>query len=268
MTQRTAQPSSATLDVDLTGRAIVVTGASSGIGHHIAGRLAASGATVVLGARRADRLDERVAEITEQGGRALALSLDVCDAASAKAFLAEAEAQVGSLHALVNNAGVESTSTYLAADDEEWDRVIDTNLKSVWRMSKLFSEQVIRNEVVGASIVNMSSLTADRAIKGQFVYVVSKGGVTRLTEVMALEASRHGIRVNAIAPGYIHTDATAALTGSELAAGFERAIPMRRFGQFEDLDGPLLLLVSDASSYMTGSVIRVDGGHAVQSLTF
>lgn len=263
----TNQPSPTTLSVDLTGRTVIVTGASSGIGHHIAGTLASNGATVVLGARRADRLSARVAEITEAGGRAIALPLDVCDTGSVESFLADAESEVGPIHALVNNAGVESTDTYLSSDEEAWDRVMDTNLKSVWMMSKLFSEQVIRNDVSGASIVNMSSLTAERAIKGQFAYVVSKGGVTRLTEVMALEASRHGIRVNALAPGYIHTDATAALTGSDLAAGFERAIPMRRFGQFEDLDGPLLLLVSDASAYMTGSVIRIDGGHAVQSLT-
>ncbi|WP_051062715.1 SDR family NAD(P)-dependent oxidoreductase [Ilumatobacter nonamiensis] len=263
----TNQPSPSTLGVDLTGKAIIVTGASSGIGHHIAGTLAANGATVVLGARRADRLATRVDEITDRGGRALALPLDVCDSESARSFLADAEAEVGPLHALVNNAGVESTDTYLTSDEEAWDRVMDTNLKSVWMMSKLFSEQVIRNDIVGATIVNMSSLTAERAIKGQFAYVVSKGGVSRLTEVMALESARHGIRVNALAPGYIHTAATEALTGSDLAAGFERAIPMRRFGQFEDLDGPLLLLVSEASAYMTGSVIRVDGGHAVQSLT-
>ena len=112
----------------------------------------------------------------------------------------------------------------------------------------------------------ISSITDTRTIKGQFPYAVSKGGLTRMTEVMALEAARYNIRVNALAPGYILTDVSRILLESEQAPEFVKGIPMRRFGEFEDLDGPILLLASDASSYMTGSILTVDGGHICASL--
>ena len=254
------------MTADLTGRVVVVTGASSGFGHHFAGVLARNGATVILGAPRgpvggASRRDPGLGWFGS------------CVAARRSRhrqhlrILAGAEELAGPPHSLVNNAGIESSDTYLTTTEDAWDDVIDTNLKSVWMVSKLFTEQVIRNSVGNATIVNISSLTDARALKSQFAYAVSKGGVKRLTEVMALEAARHGIRVNAISPGYFLTALSSQLLESELAAPFAKAIPVRRFGEFRDLDGPLLLLVSDASAYMTGAVIRVDGGHSIQSLT-
>jgi NAD(P)-dependent dehydrogenase (short-subunit alcohol dehydrogenase family) len=168
---------------------------------------------------------------------------------------------------IINNAGVEpGAKTYAMIDDDDWDLVMETNLKSVWRISKAYTGQVVKNGRKQGNIVNISSITDTRAIKGQFPYAVSKGALTRLTQVMALEASRFGIRVNALSPGYFLTDVSRVLLESELAPEFIKRIPMRRLGEFTDLDGPLLLLVSDASRYMNGSVIVVDGGHTCASL--
>jgi len=151
-------------------------------------------------------------------------------------------------------------------DEAEWDSVLDTNLKSVWLGSKLYTERVLSRGQGRGNIVNIASITAYRTIKGQFPYAVSKAALVKATEVMALEAAKFAIRVNAIAPGYILTDVSRVLLESSRSEAFEKGIPMRRYGRFEDLDGPLLLLASDASSWMTGSTIVVDGGHVVAEL--
>jgi NAD(P)-dependent dehydrogenase (short-subunit alcohol dehydrogenase family) len=171
------------------------------------------------------------------------------------------------VHVLINNAGIEAgAKTYMMIDENDWDSVIDTNLKSAWLMSKRFTERVVANELGGGNIINVSSITDTRTIKGQFPYAVSKGGLTRMTEVLALEAPRFGIRVNALAPGYILTDVSRILLESEQSPEFMKGIPLRRYGEFDDLDGPILLLASDASKYMNGSVLVVDGGHICASL--
>ncbi len=252
---------------DLTGKVIAITGASSGFGHHFAGVLAAAGATVVLGARREEKLAQRVKEIEAAGGTALAQRLDVLDKNSIQGFIDTAFERFGRLDVLINNAGVEAgAKTYTMIDEDDWDFVIDTNLKSAWLASKYYTEQVQAYKQGGGNIIMISSITDTRTIKGQFPYAVSKGALTRMTEVMALEASRYKIRVNALAPGYILTDVSRILLESEAAPEFVKGIPMRRFGEFEDLDGPILLLASDASSYMTGSILTVDGGHICASL--
>ena len=251
----------------LEGKNIVVTGASSGFGHHFAGVLAEAGASVVLGARRVEKIQARVEEITAAGGKALGVPLDVLDVESASAFLTAAEEAFGPIDVIVNNAGVEAgAKTYSMIDEDDWDYVLDTNLKSVWRMSKLYTEGIIKNGQAAGNIINISSITAYRTIKGQFPYAVSKAALTKATEVMALEGARYGIRVNALAPGYILTDVSRLLLESERSEDFRKGIPMRRYGEFEDLNGPLLLLASDASSYMTGSTIVVDGGHICSEL--
>ncbi|MGI9326568.1 MAG: SDR family NAD(P)-dependent oxidoreductase, partial [Pseudomonadales bacterium] len=137
---------------------------------------------------------------------------------------------------------------------------------SAWVMSKLFTERLIARKQSEGNIIMVSSITDRRTIKGQFPYSISKGAMTRMTEVMALEAARFGIRVNALAPGYFLTDVSRILLESDAAPEFQKGVPMRRFGEFEELDGPLLLLASDASRYMTGSVLTVDGGHVCASL--
>jgi NAD(P)-dependent dehydrogenase (short-subunit alcohol dehydrogenase family) len=251
----------------VTQKHIVITGASSGFGHHFAGVLAGAGAHVSLGARRTDKLAERVESLTRSGGQAHAAPLDVTSSESIEAFFDAAESRFGAVDVLINNAGVEAgAKTYQMIDEDDWDSVIDTNLKGAWMMSKAYTSRVIASDRAGGHIVNVSSITDRRTIKGQFPYAVSKAGLTRMTEVMALEAIRYGIRVNALAPGYFLTDVSRILLESEAAPDFVKRIPMRRVGQFSDLDGPLLLLASDASSYMNGSVLVVDGGHVCAEL--
>ena len=253
--------------LDLTGKHIAVTGASSGFGHHFAGVLAGAGARISLGARRTARIEGRVAEIKAHGGEAFGAPLDVSSATSVDGFLEVAEAAFGPVDVLINNAGVDAgAKTYMMIDEADWDRVLDTNLKGVWLASKAYTERVRANRQGRGNIINISSITDRRTIKGQFPYAVSKGALSRLTEVMALEAAKYGIRVNALAPGYILTDVSRLLLESERSAEFVKGIPMRRYGEFEDLDGPLLLLASDASAYMTGTILVVDGGHACASL--
>jgi len=252
---------------DMTGKHVVVTGASSGFGHHFAGVLARRGAKVSLGARRVEKLRARVDEIRGAGGQSMGSALDVRDRSSMEAFLQAAEQAFGPIDVLINNAGVEAgPKTYMMIDEADWDTVIDTNLKSAWLMSKLYTERVVANGQPAGNIINVSSITDRRTIKGQFPYAVSKGGLTRMTEVLALEAPRYGVRVNALAPGYVLTDVSRVLLESDRAPEFVKGIPLRRFGEFEDLDGPLLLLASDASRYMNGSVVVVDGGHVCASL--
>lgn len=251
----------------MTGKHVAITGASSGFGHHFAGVLSAAGAKVTLGARREDKLSQRVAELTDAGHSACAATLDVREPDSIKNFFDQAESTFGPVDVLINNAGVESgAKTYAMIDEEDWDFVMDTNLKSAWRMSKQFTERLQAHKLKSGNIVMVSSITDRRTIKGQFPYAISKAAMTRMTEVMALEASRYGIRVNALAPGYIPTDVSTLVINAPNVDEFVKGIPMRRFGDFADLDGPILLLASDASSYMTGSVVTVDGGHVCGSL--
>ena len=251
----------------LDGKTVAVTGASSGFGHHFAGVLAAAGAHVVLGARRTEKIEGRAAEIRTSGGSAEALTLDVNDRASLEAFLDGAFAARGRLDVLVNNAGVEAgAKTYAMIDEEDWDHVMDTNVKSAWLASKLYTERVAVGAQVTGNVINIASITAFRTIKGQFPYAVSKAALVQATKVMALEGAKAGIRVNALAPGYILTDVSRVLLESPRSESFVRGIPMRRYGEFDDLDGPLLLLASDASRYMSGSVLVVDGGHLCAEL--
>ena len=251
----------------LKGKNIAITGASSGFGHHFAGVLAGAGANVILGARRAEKIADRVSEINQSGGRALGIPLDVTIPDSCAEFLHQSEEAFGTVDVLINNAGVEAgAKTYAMIDEDDWDFVLDTNLKSVWRLSKMYTEAVVKNKQSEGNIINVASITAYRTIKGQFPYAVSKAALVKATEIMALEGARYGIRVNSLAPGYILTDVSRVLLESERSDSFVKGIPMRRYGEFEDLDGPLLLLASDGSRYMTGSTVVVDGGHIVSEL--
>ncbi len=251
----------------IDGQVVLLTGASSGIGRHLAGTLAEAGGRVVLGARRADALTERVEEIRAQGGEAVAAPLDVRDLASVRAFFDAAETAFGPAQILVNNAGMEAgAKTYFDLDDDGWDAVLETNLRGAWWMTREMTQRIVAHRLPGAVVVNMSSITSERVTKGIFPYAVSKAGLDQATRVMALEGAKHGVRVNALAPGYIYTNVSKALLDSDVADAFVKRIPQRRLGHFEDLEGPLLLLVSDASRYMTGSIVVVDGGHRVSSL--
>ena len=251
----------------LKGKTVAITGASSGFGHHFAGVLAKSGASLILGARRSDKIQGRVNEINGSGGNALGVALDVRDPDSCESFLNTAQNEYGCVDVLINNAGVEAgAKTYAMIEEEDWDYVFDTNLKSVWRLSKMYTQMNVKSEKKEGNIVNIASITAYRTIKGQFPYAVSKAALVKATEIMALESAKFGIRVNALAPGYILTDVSRLLLEGERADTFVKGIPMRRYGQFDDLNGPLLMLCSDASKYMTGSTVVVDGGHLCAEL--
>jgi len=253
------------MQLSLDGRIALVTGASRGLGAHFAETLAAAGATVVLAARRRDRLEAGVERIRATGGAAHAVALDVTDPASVAAAFDEAAARAGVPHILVNNAGVADTKAALDITPEDWTRVVDTNLTGCFTMA---AEAARRMKAAGhgGAIVNIASILGLRVGGMVAPYCASKAGLIHLTKALALEWAREGIRVNAIAPGYVETDLNRDFFASEAGQKMLKRIPQRRLGQMADLDGPLLLLCSDASAYMTGSVLAVDGGHLVSSL--
>ncbi len=241
----------------------IITGASSGLGRHFAVTLARAGAKVALGARRVDRLQEVVAEIEGFDGRALAVALDVTDGESVREAVSAAETELGPISILVNNAGVSGgAKRALEVEEAEWLGVIDVNLNGVWRMAQEVAKHMVRLGH-GGSIINIASMLGLAAVPYIPAYCASKAGVVNLTRALALELARHDIRVNAIAPGYFESEMTHDFLGSAEGRSMIDQIPQRRSGNPAELDGALMLLASDASSYMTGSVITVDGGHTL-----
>jgi NAD(P)-dependent dehydrogenase (short-subunit alcohol dehydrogenase family) len=254
----------------LEGKHALVTGASSGLGRHFAEFLATAGAKVTLAARRENALAESVAEIRAQSsqtqsGQAQSVVMDVTDAGSIERALEHAEQDFGPVSILINNAGVTVTRGALDLDEATWDQVIDTNLKGAWLAAQAAARHMVHHGIAG-SIVNIASILALRVAGGVAPYAVSKAGVVQMTKVLALEWARHKIRVNALAPGYIETELNSDFFASEAGKALIKRIPQRRLGEARELEGPLLLLASDAGSYMTGSVIAVDGGHLVSGL--
>lgn len=247
---------------DLTGKVALVTGASSGLGRQFALTLAEAGADVVVAARRAERLHELAGEIAGHGRRGEALSLDVSDPASIAAATATAWSTMGRIDILVNNAGVALTKPFLEQTVEDWDFVLDTNLKGAFLVAQAVARRMVEDGR-GGNIVNIASIIAQRVEKQLVAYAASKAGLVQVTKTMALELARHDIRVNAIAPGYVITEINKDFLESEAGEKMKRGVPMRRFGAVEDLDGPLLLLAGDGSRFMTGSVVTVDGGHTL-----
>lgn len=249
----------------LGGKVVLVTGASAGLGRHFATRLAAEGANVVLAARRADRLADAVAEIEAAGGRAHAVALDVTDAASIDAAFDAAEAAFGTITVLINNAGIASAKSAIKLDEADWDAIMDTNLKGVWAVATQAARRM-KAARTGGAIVNIASILGYGVAPGVLPYAVSKAGVIQMTKAMALEWAKFGIRVNAIAPGYIETDINRGFLASAEGQEMLKRIPMHRTGTPDDLDGPLLLLAGDGSRFMTGSVVVADGGQLVGEL--
>lgn len=246
---------------DLSGLKALVTGASSGFGAHFAKTLAGAGAHVVLAARRADRLEALTGEIAAAGGSAEALALDVADDAAIRA----AFDALGAIDIIVNNAGVAGASRAIDTPAEEWRWTYGVNVDGLFFVAQAGARKLIEAGR-GGSIINIASITSFRPPAGSAAYASSKAAVAHLTKCLALDWARHGIRVNALAPGYFETNINREFLASEYGQKMTRRIPQRRTGEMADLDGPLLLLASPASAYMTGTVIPVDGGHLCSAL--
>ena len=249
----------------LGGQVALVTGASSGIGRHLADLLAAAGAKVALAARRVDRLAEAARDIEAAGGECLPIACDVTMSDSIAAAVNTAETELGPLTILVNNAGVVVSKPVLQHTEAEWDYVVDTNLKGAWLTAREFAEHLIARQRPGR-IVNIASVLGVRTIARVPSYCAAKAGLIHLTHVLAMELARHGILVNAIASGYVETDFNREFLRSEAGKKLEARIPLRRVGRPDDLDGAMLLVASPAGAYITGAVIAVDGGHGVAAI--
>ncbi|GAB2491395.1 SDR family oxidoreductase [Comamonas humi] len=248
----------------LQGKLVLVTGASSGLGTHFARMLAAHGAKVALAARRADKLQSVVDGIAADGGDARAFSLDVSSASSVKdCFDAVGEWAVPDV--VINNAGITVTRALLEQTEDDFDQVMDTNLKGNWLVATEGARRMVAAKKGGA-IVNVASILGERVGGGVAPYAISKAGVIQATKAMALELARYGIRVNALLPGYVITDLNRDFLTSEPGEKLRMRIPSRRFSELADLDGPLLLLASDAGAAMSGATVAVDGAHLVSGL--
>ena len=247
------------MELRLTGKRALVTGASSGLGEHFAGVIAQAGAEVMLVARREDRVAATAAALRDQGFAATSAMLDVTDPAAVAAFFTgQAPYDV-----VVNNAGISGASLAIDMPTADFDAVLATNLSGVFTVAR---EAAKAMQGQGGSIINVASVLGLRVTGGLAAYAASKAAVVQLTKALALEWARHDIRVNALCPGYIETPINADFFRTPAGEALIKRIPQRRLGQPRDLDGPLLLLASDAGGFMTGAALAVDGGHLVSGL--
>jgi NAD(P)-dependent dehydrogenase (short-subunit alcohol dehydrogenase family) len=248
------------MDLRLDGKRALVTGASSGLGEHFAGVLAEAGATVTLAARRLERVEEIAESLRGLGHSADAGKLDVTDTANvSELFTSRAPFDI-----VVNNAGIAGASPALKTSKEDFDAVLQTNLSGVFSVARAAAAQM--KESGGGSLINIASILGLRVSGGVAAYAASKAAVIQLSKALALEWARYGIRVNALCPGYIETPINQAFFKTDAGQALVKRIPQRRLGQLSDLDAPLLLLASDRSGFMTGTVLVVDGGHLVSGL--
>lgn len=249
----------------LQGRTALVTGAGTGLGAHFAQVLASAGATLVLAARREDKLRDTAAAIAAAGGEAHCYRVDVTDSTSVAALFDQCAADPGLPDVIINNAGISHEALLHEMDEADWDAVLDINLKGVHLVA---SEAARRLSAAGqpGTIINIASVLGIGVAKTVGAYMAAKAGVIHLTRAQALEWAKFGIRVNALAPGYVLTDINRDFFATPAAGVMVKRIPQRRIGEYVDLTGPLLLLASQASSYMTGTTLVVDGGHLLQQL--
>jgi 3-oxoacyl-[acyl-carrier protein] reductase len=241
----------------LAGKVALVTGASRGIGRAVAARLAAEGAAVVLGARDEGRLAEAVAELTQAGRVATAVRLDVADRSSVDAAFEGILARHGRIDCLVNNAGVTRDNLLIRMKRDEWEQVLATNLSGVFHCTQAALKPMLKQR--SGRIVNISSVVGVVGNAGQANYAASKAGIIGFTKSLAREVASRAITANVVAPGFIETDMTRAMTEMAREA-ISLNIPLGRVGQPEDVAGAVLFLLSDAAAYITGQVLGVDGG--------
>lgn len=251
---------------NLDGKVALITGAGSGLGRQFAVTLADAGASVVLAARRREKLEETAATIKDLGGNAICLELDVTDSLSITNCIRETISEVGAPDILVNNAGIAKQGYLSDISETDWDAVLDTNLKGVFMVAQAVAKSMMTANKPG-SIINIASILGLRVSKALASYIAAKSAVVQLTKAMAIEWSRQNVRVNALAPGYFITEINEKQFADGAADDFLRErVPMGRVGDLPEIAGPLLLLASDAGSYMTGSIVVVDGGHVCSSL--
>lgn len=248
----------------LEGRVALVTGSGSGIGERMAHVLAAAGARVACVARRVERVEAVAQAIRDADGQAMACRMDVADKASIGPALDAIEAHFGQpVEILVNNAGLSNPTVFQQMSDEQWTSLLDVNLSGPYYAAQAVVQRLIAAGK-GGSIINIASILGHLAYPAFLNYGTTKGALIHMTRYMALDLLAHGIRVNAIAPGYFPSEMTNPFYESEAGIKEIANLPAKRLGRLEELDGPLLLLASDASSYMNGSVLTVDYGHSVR----
>jgi NAD(P)-dependent dehydrogenase (short-subunit alcohol dehydrogenase family) len=250
---------------DLTGKTALVTGASGGLGRHFAFILAKAGATVAVAARRDDKVAGVASEIAAAGGKAIAVSMDVGNRESIANAFETVEQTAAPVTILVNNAGISGRGMTLDMSEEMFDNVMETNLKGVWNVAQAAAQRMVAAELPG-SIINIASILGLRQAKAVMPYATSKAAVVQMTKLLALEWAQLNIRVNALAPGYFVTDLNREFLTSDAGQAIISRVPQRRTGEPVELEGPLLLLASDAGAYMTGAIVPVDGGHIVNSV--
>jgi NAD(P)-dependent dehydrogenase (short-subunit alcohol dehydrogenase family) len=244
---------------DVSKEIILVTGASQGLGRQFARVLSAHGAAVALAARQTGKLKDLEEEIRGRGGRAAAVEMDVTDTGSIARAIDAAEAALGPITVLINNAGIAIEKLAIDQTEADWDSVIGANLKGAYFAATEMARRMIAREQEG-NIVNVASVLGFGVMKFLSPYAISKAGIVQATKVMALELAGSSIRVNALAPGYIDTEMNHEFWATPAGERLTKRIPQRRVGAESDLDGAILLLASSASRYMTGSVVTVDGG--------
>lgn len=249
----------------MQGKLALVTGASSGLGKHFAQVLAKAGATVLLSARNVEKLQQVLEQIQASGAVAHAVAMDVCNSSSVKNAMVQIVKQYGVPDVLVNNAGQSIAKPMLEQTEDDWDQVLDTNLKGCWLVATELARALAAAGKPGA-IVNIASILGERVGGAVGPYAISKAGLVQATKAMALELARYNIRVNAILPGYVATDMNSEFLASELGDKLRKRIPTRQFCELSDLTGPLLLLASNAGAGMTGACVAVDRGHLVSAL--
>ncbi len=243
---------------DMSGQTVLITGGGTGLGLRFAKTLSAAGARIIICARRPEPLEKAVAGINDAGGEAHCVVMDVSDSRSVADGFAQA-AEIAPVTVVINNAAIVVEPMLHELEEDQWDKLMDINLKGCWLVAREAVRRMIAKET-GGVIVNVSSVMGYCVQKGTSPYATSKAALLHLTRSMALEWARYGIRVNALAPGYFRTELAAEWLDTEPGQQLLKRIPQRRLGQPPNLDGPILLLCSEASTYMTGSVMTVDGG--------